>query len=317
VSADFAPIAAGPDDPDHEAALAHGRGGADLEYEISRRPGPVRRAVDVWRYRELLGNLIRKELKVKYKNSVLGFVWSLLNPALYLVVFYLVFQIILGAGIPYFAIFFLAGLLPWNLFSTALGAGTASIVGNPGLVGKVWFPREILPLASIGAALVHFGLQLLVLAAALVVFRYAPSPEFLILLIPAMITLLVLLAALAVALSAVNVYLRDTQHLLELVLLAWFWGTPIVYEYQKLGGRIGSLALLNPLTPIVITFQRAIYNQPTFRDAATNALVVLFPDASMWWYLRNLGLVFAASALLLLGALWLFGRIEDNIAEAI
>ncbi len=299
-----------------ERSGARSRGGSDLQYEISHRPGPVRRVVDVWRYRELLGNLMRKELKVKYKNSVLGFVWSLLNPALYLVVFYFVFQIVLGAGIPYFAIFFLAGLLPWNLFSTALGAGTASIVGNPGLVGKVWFPREILPLASIGAALVHFGLQMLVLAAALVIFRYSPSPAFLPLLVPAMITLLVFLAALAVALSAINVYLRDTQHLLELVLLAWFWATPIVYEYQRLSSRIGSLVLLNPLTPIVITFQRAIYNQPNFRDAS-NQLVVLFPDASTWWYLRNLGLVFAASALLLLGALWLFGRIEDNMAEAI
>ena len=104
----------------------------------------------VWRYRELLGNLIRKELKVKYKNSVLGFVWSLLNPMLYLVVFSIVFQEVLRVQIPYYAIFFLSGLLAWNFFATALSAGTGSIVGNAQLVQKVWFPREILPLAVDG-----------------------------------------------------------------------------------------------------------------------------------------------------------------------
>ena len=107
----------------------------------------------MWEYRELLGNLIRKELKVKYKNSALGFLWSLLNPMLYLVVFYVVFTSSSPPSIPYFPIFLLSGLLPWNLFSAGLGGGTGSIVSNAGLVNKVWFPREILPLASIGAAL--------------------------------------------------------------------------------------------------------------------------------------------------------------------
>jgi ABC-2 type transport system permease protein len=288
-----------------------------LPDDVSTRPGPLRRAAQVWRFRELLLNLVRKELKVKYKNSALGFVWSLLNPALYLVVFYLVFQVILGVGIPYFAIFFLGGLLPWNLFSTALGGATTSIVGNAGLVGKVWFPREILPLASIGAALVHFFLQLLVLAAALVIFQYTPSAEYSLALIPALLALLLFLGALAIALSAINVYMRDTQHLLELVLLAWFWMTPIVYSYDKVAGRIGSLFLLNPLTPIVITFQRAVYNRTSFRDPTTHKITQIIPDASLAWYLRNIGIVAAGSVVLLLVALWIFGRLEDNIAEEI
>jgi ABC-2 type transport system permease protein len=147
--------------------------------DVSSRPNAWQRVVNVWRYRELLVSLVRKELKVKYKNSVLGFVWSLLNPALYLVVFYVVFKYFLGAGLPLFAIFLLAGLLPWNLFGVALGAATGSIVQNPSLVTKVWFPREILPLASIGAGLVHFVLQTIVLFAALLIFRHAPSPTFL------------------------------------------------------------------------------------------------------------------------------------------
>lgn len=283
--------------------------------QAAERPGPVARLVNVWRYRELLGNLTRKELKVKYKNSVLGFVWSLLNPALYLVVFSIVFGVILKSGIPKFAIFMLAGLLPWNLFSTAVGSSTGAITGNAGLVGKVWFPREILPLASIGAALVHFFLQLLVLGGALIIFRYAPSVRFMTLLIPALIVLLVLCAALSIALAAINVYMRDTEHFVELAMLAWFWGTPIVYQYQLVNARIGSLVMLNPLTPIVITFQRAIYNRTHIIVNGTSSVVI--PDGSVLWYMRNLALVLAASVALLVFALWLFGRLEDNFAEEI
>jgi ABC-2 type transport system permease protein len=290
--------------------------------EISRRPGPVARAVAVWRYRELLANLTRKELKVKYKNSVLGFAWSLLNPILYLVVYYVVFQVVLGTGIPYFAIFFLSGLLPWNFFSTALAGGTISIVDNRGLVSKVWFPREILPLASIGAAMVHFFLQALVLALTMVVFQYAPSPVFMLLLIPALITLVTFLAALAIALSAVNVYLRDTQHFLELVVLAWFWLTPIVYSFELVREKLDNLwwlFLANPMTDIVLVFQRAIYNRTSYVDSTTSPPQVkgIIPDASVWWYFRNLAIVFVASAFLLWFALRLFGRLEDNIAEEV
>jgi ABC-2 type transport system permease protein len=282
----------------------------------TRRPGPFRRAGDVWRYRELLVNLTRKELKVKYKNSALGFVWSLLNPALYLVVFYVVFDKILQAGLPSYPIFLLTGLLPWNLFSTALGSSTTSISGNAGLVGKVWFPREILPLASIGAALVHFFLQMLVLCAALVAFRYSPSWDYLWLVLPGLLTLLVFLAALAIACSAINVYARDTQHLLELVLLAWFWMTPIVYTYEQVRSKIGSWYLANPMVSVVLAFQRGIYGKTSYDDGS-GTLVRIIPDASVLWYFRNLAIVAAVSFGLLLVALWIFGRLEDNLAEEI
>ncbi|MGZ4676794.1 MAG: ABC transporter permease [Acidimicrobiia bacterium] len=293
--------------------------------DVSRRPGTVRRLRDVWEYRELLGNLVRKELKVKYKNSALGFLWSLLNPMLYLVVFYVVFTYFIPASIPSFPIFLLCGLLPYNLFSAGLGGGTGSIVGNAGLVSKVWFPREILPLASIGAALVHFALQLAVLAAALVVFWYQPSWSYLPLLIPALLVLVLLVAAMAIALAAINVYARDTQHLLELVLLAWFWMTPIVYPFVQVtstsigGHTIGNWALLNPLTPIVIAMQRAIWGNHlvgiTIHSKLTQTPAV--PNVSQWWYLRNLGIVAVVAVALLFLAFWIFGKLEDNFAETI
>ncbi|MDQ1383282.1 MAG: type transport system permease protein, partial [Actinomycetota bacterium] len=119
--------------------------------------------------RELLVGMVRNELKIKYKNSVLGFAWSLVNPLLYLVVFYVAFVKILGSGVPEFPIFLLSGLLVWNLFSTALAGACSSVVANAGLVKKVAFPREILPLAAVGSMLVHFFLQSMVLFAVIAV----------------------------------------------------------------------------------------------------------------------------------------------------
>jgi ABC-2 type transport system permease protein len=285
---------------------------------ISNRISVRRRLVEIWQYRELLVGLVRKELKVKYKNSALGFFWSMLNPALYLVVFYVVFQLVLKNGIPYFAIYLLSGLLVWNLFSTALAAATGAVVGNAAIVKKVSFPREILALAAVGASLVHFFLQGCVLLLALLGFRYAPSPTFVLLVPVALLALLVLASALGVFLAAANVYARDTQHLLELVLLAWFWMTPIVYQYRLVADRLGEnawLYRLNPVTPIVLTFQRAIYNRTEPVIGNGQRLAVLPADAGPLWYLGQLLAVIGVSAVLLALALRLFGRVEGNFAE--
>jgi ABC-2 type transport system permease protein len=146
----------------------------------------------------------------------------------------------------------------------------------------------------------------------------------------ALVTLLVFAAALAVIFGAMNVYLRDTGHLLELATLAWFWLTPILYGYMLISDKLtengfsGNLLLANPIVPIVITFQRALYGKATIVktgiDPATGKTVVtsvqrLLPDASQWWYLRNLGIVLAASAILFMIAIKIFDRAEGNFAE--
>jgi ABC-2 type transport system permease protein len=284
--------------------------------------------VSVWarirtivRHHELLIMLTRTQLKVKYKNSVLGFVWSMLNPALYLVVFYIVFQLILGSGIPDFPIFLLSGLLVWNLFATALAGATGSVVGSAGLVRKVSFPREILPLASVGGALVHFFLQGIVLVLALIVFRYNVALSYVPLLPIALVALLIFSAAVGVLLAAMNVKLRDTAHFVELALLAWFWMTPIVYAYEMVAQKLGSAAwvyMLNPVTPVVLTFQRAIYarvSAPTTTNGVTTLKPILPPTADQWWYLWHLLIVIAVSIVLFLLALRYFGRAESDFAE--
>src|SRR4051794_37845649 len=255
------------------------------ERTITHRTTVAESIREIVNHHELLLNLVRLELKSKYKASALGFAWSLLNPAMYLVVFYIAFDVILGGGIARFPIYLLSGLLVWNFFTAALNSGTGSVVAGQGLVKKVWFPREVLPLASVGAALVHFFLQTLVLIIALAVVRHPVGWAEVPLLPLALFDLVLLASGMALLLSAANVYLRDMAHFVELALLAWFWVTPIVYQFSQLTKAIGgraAIALLNPVTPIVLTFQRALYGK--FGH-------VMDPHLAVTWYLRNLVIV--------------------------
>ncbi len=298
---------------------------------IAARKGLREQLVQLWIYRGLLRRMVAKELQVKYKNSVLGFLWSLLNPALYLVIFTVVFQFILGSGIPRYAIFLLSGLLVWNFFSMAVGSATTSISHNGPLVGKVYFPREVLPLASVGAALVHFFLQTSVLVIALIGLQHDVAFRH-IALVPAALAILVVLAAgFALFLAAANVYLRDVEHFVELALLAWFWMTPIVYPQQlvaeQLAGKSWSwVQWLNPLTSIVLVFQRGFYNVLSdvtegsggarpIDQATGDALNILPTNMDLGWYVGHLGVIGAVATVVLIGGFWVFGRVEGNFAE--
>jgi ABC-2 type transport system permease protein len=238
----------------------------------------------------------------------------MLNPLFLLAVYSIVFNI-LGTSFAYFPIWLLIGLLVWNLFNTSLITGTSSITGNAYLVNKVRFPREVLPLASVGAALVHFFLQSAVLIAVLAVLRYNVDWAYVWLLPIALVALLLFAAALAILLGAMNVYLRDTGHLLELWMMAWFWLSPILYGYMLVANKIaehgisGNVLLLNPITPCLITFQRALYGH------ATIGTTPLLPDGSPLWYLRNVVVMLAASVALLLVAIKIFDKAEGNFAE--
>jgi len=275
----------------------------------------------MFRYQELLRNLIRKELKVKYKNSALGFVWSLLNPLLSLLIFSLVFRVLLRFGIPFYAFYLLSGLLAWNLFSMSLTTATQSIVVNSSLVSKVRFPRAALPLASVGASAYHFGVQLAVLVGAMIVFGYFRFWDAGLALFPAALMIeLIFVSALAFVLAAVNVYFRDVGHLLELALLAWFWMTPIVYASAWVQERLAdtpglwSLYLANPMTGIVLAFQRGLYAQVSAPGEEGEPFPVLV-QASLGWYYQRLAYVAVISVVALGICLLIFRRLEGRLAE--
>ncbi len=278
----------------------------------------------IWEFRELLGNLIHKELKIKYKDSFLGFLWSLLRPLFLLAIYWVVFAKFLDAGIPYFAFYLFSGLVAWDFFVSTVGAATTSIVSNGNLIKKVYFPREVLPLSTVGAGLVHFSLQVVVLLAALLVFRYEFWGANLLLFPLALVALVLFTTSLSLLLSATNVYLRDIEHLIEVFFLFWFWLTPIVYpinfaldaldKLQFLGIKLSTIYLLNPMTDIAMGFQRAVYKNVTVTDAAGEPVPALY-DATLGNYSFRLVVIIVISSVLVWLCQRVFARAQGNFAQ--
>jgi len=276
---------------------------------------------EIWRSRELLLNLISTEIKVKYKNSALGLLWSMVAPAVTLGIYWFVFGVVLKNSIPNFVIYLFSGLLFWNFFQTGLLTATGVVVQRAGIVKKVAFPREILALASIGTAGVYMFFQTIVLVIFMVALGTAPDWPLLPLLAVAFLAEILIASALGIALSAINVRLRDMQHLIEVVLTAWFWACPVVYSFwNSIQSHLGPhgltwIYLLNPMTPIILTSQRVIYAHPVVTlTSGGKPVEILPPWPSSTYLLMDLALVGIGVALLLL-ALSIFGRLEGNFAE--
>lgn len=265
---------------------------------------------DLWAHRELLWNMTVKELKVKYKRSVLGFLWSFMNPLIMLAVFGLVFSILVrDPNMDWFVVFLMSGLLTWLFFVNSLMQSVGSVVGNPGLVKKVYFPREILPIAAVGANIFHFLMQMSVFLVFLLIIRWHFSAY--ILLFPLVMLLEVVFAlGMALLVSAANVYLRDVQHFVEVATMAWFWVTPIIYPIGMVKETLGSLFplyLLNPMTNIALLWQYIIYNPGYYAPEANVAYI------SFWGVLGTS----VGSLLLLFAAYYYFTRSERGFAEQI
>jgi len=271
---------------------------------------------------ELLTELVRKDLKVKYKNSALGFIWSLANPLLYLAVFTLVFGVFLKNNVPWFAVLFMSGFLIWSFFNSATLEATGAVVGNANLVRKVRFPRVVLPLASVGFAGVHLALQLLVFLLFLIPFYPDAFGPQLLLLVPALAVTVIFTVAMSLLASSLNVRYRDVQHLLEVALLAWFWLTPIVYPVTLVRNELARAGVLwmfkfymaNPMTAVVVAAQRAVYVHPVV-VGNDGKLVQVLPTGGYGFYLQWLAVAAVASAVLLVIGLWTFRRLQADFAE--
>ena len=265
---------------------------------------------DVWSRRELLDQLVRREIKARYKDSVLGFFWSLARPIAMLLVYYVAIGQFLGAAraIPDFAIFIFAGLTAWQLFSDIVIIGTGSIVGNAGLIKKVYVPREVFPLSVVGSSLFTFLIQLGILIAATGVLRQFPTGERWLYFVLAMAVLVPLSTALAFLLSAINVYLRDVAYLVEIMLMILMWASPIVYSWQFVHDALGEqpvleqLYLANPMTLVVLGFQKAFW---------VAGDVTPYPDHLG----RNLVIMFCISMVLLWFSQRVFARLQSNFAQ--
>jgi ABC-type polysaccharide/polyol phosphate export permease len=264
---------------------------------------------DILRYRELLTLLVRRELRARYKDSSLGFVWSLVKPITQLLIYFVVIGKFLGAAraIPEFAIYVFCGLTMWALFNEVVSGGAGSVVANSGLVKKIYLPREVFPLSTVGAAMVNFAIQFGVLIAGTIVVGSFPWGVRLLYVPVAILLVLVFGTALALLLSAVNVYLRDVQHLLEIVIVILFWASPIVYSFAYVtdflhGSWLEELYLANPVTLAILAFQEGIWTAGADQP---------YPSAMP----SRLGIALLISFGLLWGSQRVFARLEGNFAQ--
>jgi ABC-2 type transport system permease protein len=270
---------------------------------------------------ELLSQLVRKDLKVKYQGSVIGFAWSLANPLILLAIYYVVFTYVFKNRVPEYAIYLMAGLLPFSCFSQSVSGASGSVVGSAGLVKKVRFPKLVLPLSAVGFAVVQFALQFALLLVIVLVTTPGRFGLYTLLIVPAFALLLLFSTALGILVSALNVKWRDTSHFVEIALLVWFWANPILYaaglvktELDK-HGHVYWVYFLNPMATVVSCFQRAIYGDPYYTDPTDGKTKLVLASASNLFYLRNLAIGFAIAGALFVFARSVFNRLQADFAE--
>ncbi len=254
-------------------------------------------------YRELIVSLTKKELKVKYRGSVLGFFWSLLNPILTMLVYTFVFSIVLRGGIKEFAIFLICALLPFNFLSNSVNYGASSIIANSNLVNKIYFPREIIPLSIIFSNLVNFFFELAALFIVLGIMGY--KFYMFLYLLPVLIFIqFFLVVGMTLLVSALNVFFRDLQHLITIIMMVWFFGTPIIYPLSMVPERFQFIIKINPMT-IYSAYYRNIFYYIKYSEGAGFPL--------LWETLSALGI----TLLIFFIGYFVFKKLEPRFAEEI
>jgi lipopolysaccharide transport system permease protein len=214
----------------------------------------------VFQYRELVRNLVLKDLKLKYRDSVLGFLWSLANPLLLILVYSFVFGHILRGGPPNFAYFMMVGILPWTFFAQAVMMSTGSIVDNGNLIRKVALPMEVFPVATVLFNLAQFMFALFVFFPMALLFFKVPVALswlnfFLVLTLHILFTL-----GMCFIVSTATVFYRDVRHFTEILMMLLFWLTPIIYDIQAVPGTLRTAIYLNPVAYFILAYQDALYH---------------------------------------------------------
>ena len=255
------------------------------------------------RYRALVQSLVARELKARYRGSVLGFFWSFVNPLLLLLIYTFVFTVVLpGARPPElepFALFMFCGILPWTWFSSSLLEASNVLIAGGNLIRKVLFPAEILPIVTVLAGLVHFCFGLPILAAFLVYYQVPVVPTDLLWFPVIVLVQLVLTTGLALLLSALTVHFRDVRDLLANLLTLWFFATPIIYDLAQAPPDVRWLLNLNPFTHLAVSYQEVLFRAGPFTE---------------WPRLLAVG---SGSIVVFLAGYVVFDRLRDTLAEEV
>ncbi len=257
----------------------------------------IRGIKEVYSYREMLKSLVKKDLRTRYKGSFLGFLWTFVNPLLQLAVYTVIFSSIMRVDIDKFYMYLFVALVPWIFFSTSLQISTGSIVANKDLVKKIYFPRVVLPISVVTANLMNMIFSFAVVIPALLLSGIGINACILYLPLIMLIEYIMALGF-SILFSALNVYFRDLEHLLGIILMAWFYFTPIVYSIDMIPPAYMKLFKLNPITPVILAYREILY----FKRP---------PD------MKALGISLLIGVVLLFIADKVFYKLQKNFAEEI
>lgn len=253
--------------------------------------------MEIISYREMLLSLVKKDLRVRYKGSFLGFLWTLINPLMQLVVYSIVFPYLMRVQEKNYAMFLFVALVPWIFFSTSIQASSTTIIGNSNLVKKIYFPRMILPVSIATSGLINCLLTLLVVFAGLLVSGIGITLN--IMFLPLIILLeYIIVIGLSLIFSSLNVYFRDLEHILGIIIMVWFYLTPILYKTTMLPPKIAYYLSFNPMTSITNAYRNILYYG-------------IMPD------FRLIGYTLIFSLVLLVAGILIFTKLEKRFAEEV
>lgn len=213
---------------------------------------------ELYQYREFLKTSIRKEFRGKYKKSFLGVLWSFINPLLQLLVYALVFPYIMRVQVENYTMFLVVVLIPWNFFSTTVSQSTSTIIASSGIIKKVYFPRAILPIANVTSNLLNFLISSVIVFAALLISGIGIGPS--IVLFPLVLLIqYVFSLAISFLLSSITVYIRDLEYFISVLMMLWFYVTPVIYSVDMIPDQFKNILMLNPMTLIITAYREILY----------------------------------------------------------
>lgn len=251
---------------------------------------------NIYRYREMLINMVRRELRGKYKGSILGFLWTFINPLLQLVVYTIVFSNIMRMGVSNYEIFLFVALIPWMFFSTSVLSGAGSIIYNQSLVTKIYFPREILPLSVVTSNFINMIYCSVIVLAVVLFYHMNLNLEVWFMLPVIAFIEYILVIGIVLIVSALTVCFRDLEHILGIIIMAWQFLTPVMYPESFVPSQYQAILYLNPMTPIIISFRDVLYygKMPV---------------------VENLVYAFLWSLIIFICGFLLFGKLQKDFAE--
>lgn len=251
---------------------------------------------ELYNYRQMIFSLVKRDLRGRYKGSVFGFLWTFLNPLLQLVVYTFVFSFLLKSEVENYYLFLFVALIPWLFFSTAITGGSGSVLHQSGMVTKIYFPREVLPISHVTSAFINMLYSFIVVFIVIVIARVPVSPVALLYLPVIMIVEYFLALGITMLVSAVTVYFRDLEFILSIFMMAWQYLTPVMYSVDIVPEHLMKIFMLNPMTPITIAYRDILYYAKA-------------PDLS------TLLMAIGMSAVFMLIGFWAFGKLKKRFAE--